>query len=423
MATTIVLFKNRSFTRLLAAQFLALSAVYALNLSTVVLVELETHSSIQTGIVILTITVPGTAASLAAGPLVDRFSRKATLIFAHLLKGVVAGMFFLALRFFKGFSLLLSAYLVNVFLSILNQFTSPTEAAMLPALVRREHLIRANSVFQVSSLLAQGAGAILVGPLLVKFLGLQYIPLAALFFSALATVNAFFLPGESALARAGRRSASPVGVERIDFWKELKRGWEWIAGDRLTRTAVFQLSLATLIMLSLSTLLPGFVYRTMGWDASRFPLMVIPVGAGFLAGILLLNRCSRQLLYEEWVCYGLLGLGASISAIALSGGRLPGFLGLSAMAAGAGLALVFIPAKTLLQERPPAHLRGRVFSTQYLVVNISSVGVTLFSGGLADLLGIRAAMFLLGLAALGGGMLSGRGSAAKPQGPGERPGE
>ncbi len=408
MATRLALFKSRPFTRLLAAQFLALSAVYALNLSTVVLVELETRSSVQTGIVILTITVPGTIASLVAGPLVDRFNRRAMLILVHTIRGIVAGLFFLALRFLKGSSLLLSAYLVNVSLSCLNQFTSPTEAAILPSLVRREELIRANSVFQMSSFIAQGAGAILLGPLLVGFLGLHYVPLVALFFSALATLNAFFLPNVRTEQRSASANVSSVKANGLNFWKELRRGWEWIAGDKLTKTALFQLTLATLIMLSLSTLLPGFVYRTMGWDVSRFPLTIIPIGAGFLAGTFILNRYSCQLLYENWICYGLLGLGVSISAIALLSGRVPGLLSLSAVMGGAGLALVFISAKTLLQERPPAYLRGRVFSTQYLMVNFFSVGTTLFSGGIADLLGIRTAMFLLGLVAIGGSMISGR---------------
>ncbi|MCS7285918.1 MAG: MFS transporter [Anaerolineae bacterium] len=405
MVEALSLFKNISFARLLAAQFLSLSAVYALNLNTVVLVELETRSSLQTGVVILTITVPGTIASLVAGPLVDRFNRRVTLVLAHLFKGTVAGLFFLALRFLKGFPLLLSAYLVNVFLSVLNQFISPAEAALLPALVRRRDLIRANSVFQISSVVAQGTGALLLGPVLIKFLGLQNVPLVALVFSVIAAINAFLLP---------KGAHDPVTAAKMNFWEELKYGWEWIAKDRLTRTAVFQLSLTTLIMLSISTLLPGFIYRTMGWDASRFPLVVIPVGIGFVVGLLLLNRCSRFLVHEDWICYGLLGLGASISAMALFGGKLPGFLSLSAMACGAGMALIFVPAKTLLQERPPANLRGRVFSTQYLVVNISSIGIMLFSGSMADFLGIRTVMFMLGLAALGGGMIRRRGSKKEP---------
>jgi MFS family permease len=413
MAAAKELTKNRVFLRLLSAQFLSLSAVYALNLGIVILVELETHSSLQTGIVILTITVPGTVASLVAGPLIDRFSRRMVLVLAHLLKAVVAGLLFVALRFLKGWPLLLSAYSVNFCLSVLNQFTSPAEAALLPSIVRRTDLIRANSVFQINSLAAQGAGALLIGPLLAKFLGLQNMPLFALLFSALATINAVFLPKEAQLSMP----------RKLNLWEELQYGWNWIAKDGLTKAAVFQLSIATLIMLSLSALLPGFVYRTMGWDSSRFLLLVAPIALGFIGGVVILNRCPSLMAYEDWVCSGLLGLGASISAIALFGEKLPDLLGLLALISGAGLALVFIPAKTILQERPPAHLRGRVFSTQYLVVNASSVGVTIFSGGMADLLGIKPTMLLLGLAAIAGGVIRGSNSGRRPKGPGAKQGE
>jgi len=405
--------RNRVFLRLLSAQFLSLSAVYALNLGIVILVELETHSSLQTGIVILTITVPGIVASLVAGPLIDRFSRRMVLVIAHLLKAGVAGLLLLALRLLRGWPLLLSAYAANFCLSVLNQFTSPAEAALLPSIVRRTDLIRANSVFQINSLAAQGVGALLIGPLLVKFLGLQNMPLFALLFSALATINSIFLPKET----------QRFVPRKLNLWEELQYGWNWIAKDGLTKVAVLQLSIATLIMLSLSALLPGFVYRTMGWDSSRFLLLVAPVALGFIGGVIILNRCSSLMAYENWVCSGLLGLGVSISAIALFGEKLPDLLVLPALVSGAGLALVFIPAKTILQERPPAQLRGRVFSAQYLVVNASSVGVTIFSGGMADLLGIRLTMLLLGLVAMAGGMIRGRSSGRRLKGPGARQGE
>ncbi len=413
MAIVKKLARNRVFLRLLSAQFLSLSAVYALNLGVVILVELETHSSLQTGIVILTITVPGIVASLVAGPLIDKFSRRTVLVTAYLLKAGVAWLLFLALRLLKGWPLLLSAYAINFCLSVLNQFTSPAEAALLPSIVRPSDLIWANSVFQMSSLVAQGAGALLIGPLLAKFLGLQNMPLFAFLFSLLATINAIFLPKEAQLS----------APRKLNLWQELRYGWNWIAKDRLTKAALLQLSIATLIMLALSALLPGFVYRVMGWDSSRFLLLAAPIAIGFIGGVVILNRCPSLMAYEDWVCSGLFGLGASISAIAIIGEKLPDLLGLSALISGAGLALVFIPAKTILQERPPAHLRGRVFSTQYLVVNASSVGVTILSGGIADLLGIKPTMLLLGLAAMAGGIIRERNSGRRPKEPGAKQGE
>jgi hypothetical protein len=67
----ISLLKNRSYRRLAAAQFSALTAVYALSLAGVALVEKQTHSSAQTGMAILSAILPAFLGSLVAGAVVD----------------------------------------------------------------------------------------------------------------------------------------------------------------------------------------------------------------------------------------------------------------------------------------------------------------------------------------------------------------
>jgi len=393
-----VLLRNRSFGRLWAAQFLSLAAVYAINLVAVVLVEEQTRSSVQMGITLITITLPGLLSGLMAGPVVDRFNRRNLLIVAYAVKALVAGTFFLCLRWLRGTPLLLCIYLVNLSISVLNQFTSPTEMALLPSLVRQSDLIPANSILSLSSIVAQGCGIVVVGPLMMKTLGPAAVPLTASALCLGATVNAIALPTAPGTIRRRELARS--------LWGQLKEGWRLIARDRLLKLAVLQLTLASVIMLTLSTLLPGFVARTMKWDVSASPLIIIPIGVGFLAGTVLLNRRVDALSYAEWAGFGLLNIGGAISAVALTGGRPLFLLVALCVVVGIGIALVFIPTKTVMQERPPVNLRGRVISTQMVLVNAFSIGPMLFGGGVADAIGIRPTMLLVGLTALGAGTLN-----------------
>ncbi len=68
---------------------------------------------------------------------------------------------------------------------------------------------------------------------------------------------------------------------------------------------------------------------------------------------------------------------------------------------GLGLALITIPAKTVLQERPPAGMRGRVISTQLVLGNAASTLPMPLGGGLADLIGIRKVLLILACVTLG----------------------
>ena len=69
------------------------------------------------------------------------------------------------------------------------------------------------------------------------------------------------------------------------------------------------------------------------------------------------------------------------------------------------LALVIVSARVILQERPPAEMRGRVIAAQLALANAVAVLPLLLGGSLADQVGIRPVMGLLGLLALGAGAI------------------
>jgi hypothetical protein len=67
-----------------------------------------------------------------------------------------------------------------------------------------------------------------------------------------------------------------------------------------------------------------------------------------------------------------------------------------ALIAGIGFVCMIVPAQTIIQERAPVAIRGRVFSIQFMLSNVLSVLPLIFLGGLADVFGV--AETLTGLA-------------------------
>jgi len=61
------------------------------------------------------------------------------------------------------------------------------------------------------------------------------------------------------------------------------------------------------------------------------------------------------------------------------------------------------PARAVVQERPPAEMRGRVIATQLFLSNTASILPLPLMGGLADVVGMQRVFALLALVALGFG--------------------
>ena len=397
-AVTPSVLKNRNFRRLYLAQFASLTATYAIYFASMALVEEITRSSAQMGLMIFSSTLPGLLFGLLAGVVVDRQERVKIMMAANLLRVLVALGFSVAIHFFPRIYLLLTIYLTNFCISALTQFLISAEGATVPRLVGEKKLMAANSLFNISSLVSQGAGLVVLAPLLLKISGAEAVGLvgAILYLAALVIIAPLPRENMTRKPRQGRRLA--------EIWTELKEGWRFIFSDRLVAWATFQLTLASMLTLMLTTLAPGFVARVLGLEVADAVYMAVPVGMGFGLGIALMGRRGKLLSKERWISIGFIALGLGLAVLPFPrGAGGPSFLLLAMVifTIGLGLALVTIPAKTILQERPPVGMRGRVISTQLVLGNAASTLPMPLGGGLADLIGIRKVMLILACITLG----------------------
>jgi MFS family permease len=392
---------NRPFRRLLMAQFCAVAAAYALSLASIVRVEEHTHSSVQTALVILAAILPAVLGSLVAGPVVDRLGWVRALVTSNLAQGLVALGFWGAALLLPSEQTLPALMVTNAALALLIQFAIPAEMALLPDVAGPEHLMPANSLLQLSLLAAEGLGVIILSPLLIKMAGVPAVGLAGalLCFSAVALVVPLFrfeAPSDS--TREQRRFDAKAWLT------DLQTGWRAILHDRFLLVVVLEATLAAALLLVLLSVTPGLITRHLGLaveDASF--LLLVPGGLGFLLGAILVSRWERLLSRQGWIVAGLIGVGLGIvwlAAVSAGPGRLWLVLPL-AFGIGLFLALVVIPARTVLQERSPASLRGRVIATQLALANAVAVLPLLMGSTVADQVGIRPVMVALGLLTLG----------------------
>ena len=420
------IWRNRDFLLLWLAQAISQTAQNAIWYGIVVLVQRLSNSSTQLSLAVLTLIIPSVIFGVLAGVYVDRWDKRRVLIATNLIRGGIA--FSYAAFGLMAFLPLTSLFVINFLFSTVGQFFAPAETAMIPTVVARSRLLQANSLFHLTFTASQLVGLVVLGPLLAKVGGVDglFVSMAA----AIVLCGALVWPLP---ARRGEHDPSvPVSEEEAirGVWSDVQAIWRFVMRDRVVALAMVQWTIGAILGLVVATLVPGFAERLLHVRAEDAVFVMAPAGIGMVAGTALLNRWGEVFekhfltnvgLFTVAVCLGLTGGLAFVTAF-LTGGQPPLIamptLGevsvlvppimVLALVAGLGFVAIMVPAQTLLQERAPVDLRGRVFAVQLMLSNFASIVPLLLLGGLADLIGVDKTLLLIGILIATAGAISTR---------------
>jgi MFS family permease len=174
----------------------------------------------------------------------------------------------------------------------------------------------------------------------------------------------------------------------------------------------------------LGALGPGFARTVLGLTDEGLAVVLLPLGAGLVIGILLLNAYGRHFARRRVIESGMIMLAVSLGLLALSGPisaflkgtsggvgvaglvSLLGIVVMLALIAGVAYALVAVPAQTQLQEELPAEIRGRVFGVLNMLVNIATFVPLMLGGLIADLVGTESVILAASVLVLLAGIRS-----------------
>lgn len=286
-------------------------------------------------------SVPAILFGLHGGVAADRFSRKRLMISADLFRAAV--LVPVAVAGLSGHLPIWGLALAAFALEAASSYFDPAYGALIPTLVDRENVQRANGLVQ-STLQSVSIGGRGVAALLVAFL-----PISAFF-----AINAASF-AVSALLLAGLR----VGAEhaRAETF-ELRSGITALRASRLLAIAVVVFAVEiTLVEGSWIGGVPKFVGDTLGRGAGAFSLMMIGYGLGSIASGALLARIpvehKARVSMLAWLAY-LPAFGLIAAAHSLP----PALAG--AFVAGVGQTTSWVLLNSAAQEEVPDAQLGRV---------------------------------------------------------------
>ena len=412
---------NRPFLALWLAQLTSQTGLNMLNMVLALLVYEQTRSNAAVSILVLMFNLPGLLLGASAGALVDRFDKKAVLVLVNFSRML------LVLGFLLTTENLPVIFGLSLVLSILTQFFFPAEAATIPTLVgdHPQNLFRANSLFMLTFYVSVIFGFVSGGPALKVFGNLNvFLFIAALFFAAYLlvaslnfskfTLKRFFVENH----QSGRLYKS-VGFSRIcgRIFADLCDGWDMVKKTPALKMALISLGLAQILMAVFLSLGPGFAREVLRIDVTDASVALFgPAVLGMLVGAALLNRLSHRLVKHRWqlIMTGMPLAGLSLVALSFTQ-RIPiapwasNFLGVDLLIIAQVLlfllgmfeVMIDIPCNTILQEEAGPERRGRVYGLLTTFVTGGSVLPVLFSGVIADKIGVTSVFLITGLIILG----------------------
>lgn len=370
------LLRNRDFAYFLSAQLISQLGDWIHWVTILAFVYESTHSGMAMASVSIALTATRIAAAPAAGVMADRYNRKAIMVSADFLQAACVSLFLLNAILTRMYAILT----VTVCVSVLSSIYEPTKKAVLPMIIQKNELLRANSLMEsvMNALWVLGP---VTGGGLITILGFKW----GFFINACS----FLVSGALTLGMRMGMQVQPQAedlthVEEKGFVQEVVTGLKYIRKNEI----VFILFVSTFTAMlgggsvnALMATLPHDVYHFS--TGVGYALLLSAAGAGWVLGSLFLfgyasriRQLGRRLGF--WVITGILS-GLTVIFVV----NTPVFSIGCVVWFSHGLfnCIRDIIETTIVQETVHEEVMGRVFSTQGLLVELASI-VSMALGGI-----------------------------------------
>lgn len=314
----------------------------------------------QLGQLLATYIVPQMLFLLAGGVLVDRLPRKLTMIVSNLFHALLLGV--VVLLFSGGDLALIHLYGLSALFGLASACFMPATSSIVPQLVARESLTRANVSRALAGELA-GVFGPLLGGLLVTLGGLT---LALAFDAGTFVIGALCLlmVRPSPLPRSADVTDGDSQKENARYLDDLREGFGYVMTSAWLWVTILIFSAVNIFLSGVITILLPLLAEARFAGASSLGWLLAGVAGGATVSSLALNRVG-----EPHRCGLLAYVAVALSGLALVGLAFATTLTLGIVATifgGASITVFGVIWETVMQGLVPVEVLGRVVSVDML---------------------------------------------------------
>ncbi|MBA3832376.1 MAG: MFS transporter [Chthoniobacterales bacterium] len=336
-----------------------------------------TDKAIMLGMVNFAAGLPMIFLTMFGGSVADRFDKRKILVWTQVVQialALVVGWLIYTQRI-QIWHIILVAGLLGVAFA----FEHPSLSALVPELVKREEIAGAVALDRAVFHCAR-----FVGP-----------SVAGLVVAAWGAAAAFFANAFSFVALIIALLSLPPRVpgskeEEAQRASGFKDGFRYVRADKPSLAMVGMIACMTIFIFpTVSVMMPLYARDVLHFGPDKFGYLMASAGIGSVVGAIGLITIphARRL---GWMTAG--AVAVAIAVLVLSRVHDFFFAAGSLVVISLGLSMIFGLSNTIVQERAPAHLRGRVSAVMGLsffgLMPVAGLGVT----SLADAIGMRTAL-------------------------------
>jgi MFS family permease len=371
--------RNRAFRRYIIGSGISDTGSWMQVMAQSWVMTTLTSSALMLGVANLCAGLPMLALTMLGGSAADRFDkRKILLITQYVQIGIAISIGWLI---WTGNIAIWQVFIFAAIQGISNSFEMPTLSALVPELVGREQIQPAISLDRTVFHSSRMVGFSLAG-IAIKTLGM-----ASAFFVNAASFVAFII---ALLTLPPRKKGTAEEEEKRS--SGMKDGFRYIANDRPSLAMLIIIAIQSLCIFPIITIMmPLYGKLVLHLEADRVSYLMGASAVGSIVGSLFLISLARRQRVPVMMINAVV-----VTAAILGLSRAPTFYFATAIMIlnSLGLAMNFALCSTIVQERAPDYLRGRVSG----VFMLGFVGILPFAGlgvtGLSDLIGMPTALAL-----------------------------
>lgn len=392
------IFENDAYRNLWLARVLSSTPSNAVVYTMLILVVNARDASFFSSLFVVAYILPSALFGTLSGVIVDRMPKSLVLA------GTTAVRAALCVLLAISTESVLMIYVIAVFFAVGSQFSGPAEAAALPIVVKQEDLTSANSVNNLGGLIAQIIGLVVLPAVFLNTVGPA--PLALVCAGLFAAATAFFL-----LVQGIGGPVSAVDITIDDTRERFAEAWHRLTLDAVSYVAVVIIVVANTVGLVVITLLPRYSTEVLGISAENAIFVAMPAALGIWLALRFVRNLSGRT--SPWWSIGapFVALLTGVTLLAFVPGMAraleslnplwlfdPGPFGQDAariiitgtLAGALAFAFTFVNVvgRSIVNERIPRDMQGRVFAAQSVLTTLASIPPILLTGIVADVVGL-----------------------------------
>ena len=284
-----------------------------------------------------------------AGAIADRYDRKRIMVVTHLARmGIVCLLPFVT----QAWQIYAIVFALNVFYA----FFTPTYTATIPLVTGKAEYPQAialsSATFQLLGVLGPGlAGGV------AAFIGARQVFFLDALTFLIATILVLTLPGQ---LRVDQNQQSIRTVNRT--LQDIKEGTTRLWSDAPIRYALAMQLVASVTGAQILVNTVGYVQGTLNLGKVEYGWVMAAFGIGATLASVVFGNFNQRLPRTTFVAIGAFLI--TISLLPASSASLTPLL-LLWLVAGAGQSLVNLPTQTLIADRIPTNIQGRVYGAHF----------------------------------------------------------